>query len=133
MNDEQKSIAASQWNLPSADVAEEPPRVIPPIIPTPIEQSKSMPADNIRKRGFFEAISHPGPHQQRLDALLNKHEEKARDKITDLEIYFEKKIQHLRNRITISQARIEELKQKIAASEQYNENEDPQLQQLLQD
>jgi NADH:ubiquinone oxidoreductase subunit 3 (subunit A) len=130
MNDEQKSIAASQWNLPSEDVAEEP---LPPLTPPPVEHPKNMPADTIRKRGFFEAISHNGPHQPKLESLLRHFEEKARDKITGLEIYFEKRIQHLRNRISTSQLRIDELKQKIAETELYNENDDTQLQQLIKD
>lgn len=130
MNDEQKSIAASQWSLPSNGTIEEQPA---PVLSTPVvDQPKSIPADTMRRRGFFEAISHNGPHHQKLETLLHKYEDKAKDKIIRLEAYFEQKIQNLRNRIKIAQDRIEELKQKIAASEQYNENEDPQLHQLLQ-
>jgi NADH:ubiquinone oxidoreductase subunit 3 (subunit A) len=130
MNDEQKSIAASQWHLPSEAVTEEQPAGTPaPEITSP----KTMPPDTVRKRGFFEAISHNGPHQSKLELLLRSYEEKARDRITDLEIYFEKKIQHLRNRIATSQARIDELKQKITATELYNEKDDAKLQQLLQE
>lgn len=133
MNDEQKSIAASQWNIPATvEIKEEPPPQSSAAAPeAEPPQIKSTGTNTFRQRGFFEAISCNGSYQQKLENLLHSYEAQARNKIEQLQEYFDEKIKNLKNRKSLAQANIEELKLKIAAAEKYNEKEDPQLQQLL--
>lgn len=133
MNDEQKSIAANQWTLlPEGETEQQPAQPELPVAPEP-EKPKSPEQDTYRKIGFFEAISGSNPYHQKLENLLDRYREKAREKIARIDAWYEKKIQHLRNRITLAQERIRELELKIAVAEQYNEKDDIQLQELLKE
>lgn len=132
MDDEKKSIAASQWTISSANTSPEDPSP-PPAETGPMKCTDGNAPDSIKKRGFFEAISFGESPQKKMEALLKNYELRAIEQINGIDTFFNKKIEHLQKRIVNYTETISKLEQNILLELQYKEADDIQLQQLLQE
>jgi hypothetical protein len=93
---------------------------------------KSQP-DTMKRRGFFEAARYKECPQQHLTQLLKEYETQARERLDAADAVAAKRIEHLTQSITNSEARIAELKAKLDTHAQYQEAGDTLLQDLLKE
>jgi hypothetical protein len=137
MKNENKSVA-DQWGV-TADATEPPKKItIDTELITPAPEPATPPLDAnlseaMKRRGFFEAISHIECPMQRLAALLNEYKQEATDRLNEADQFAGKRIEHLNTRIAGCKDRIAELKEKITVAEQYKESADVDLQELIKE